>query len=148
MRNPLLTLLTIVIGLGILGLAGFAGYQMGLQHSAQLPANSSTTPRVMPGGDPNSHSDLFDRNHPGRFDRGQFRSRQFGNFGRSMGGPGGFFPGLRFLFPLLTLAILLGFAYWLGTRSGWQLVRTSQPAVVTTSPVEPAQPNTPEENIE
>jgi hypothetical protein len=80
-------------------------------------------------------------------DRGFGRGFGPGGFGMRGGMMGfGFFGPLMFLGRLLFWALVIWFAYWLFTKSGWQLTRKSQP-VVDSPTVEPApvEAPTPEE---
>lgn len=57
----------------------------------------------------------MDRGFRGEFGMGGFPMRGFG-----------FFPLLRFLTQILVLGLIAWLAYWLFTRSGWRLTRTTQ----------------------
>ena len=62
--------------------------------------------------------------------------RGFGHGGFSMRGFGPFFF-LRFLMQIVVLALILWFAYWLFTRSGWRLMRTTQTIEAQPKPSNP-----------
>ena len=121
MKRILLTLLAIVLVFGLFAAVGYTGYRFGYSQGVQATAGESLRPGLR----------LFD-------DFGQRGSRghDFG-FGRGSGG----FPLIRFgflpllgLLAVLTLAIL--FAYWLFTRSGWRLARTTPVAETPPPPAE------------
>ena len=136
MKKVILTLLGIIVVLGLFAAAGFAGYRLGFAQGARLIGNA-TRPQQPQQVRP------FDNFGP----RGM-PMRPFGNdFGRGIrrgfgGFPmmGFFFGPLRLLVPLLVLALFVWFIYWLFTRSGWQLVRTTQ--TTTTTPTPPPAPST------
>jgi hypothetical protein len=65
--------------------------------------------------------------------------REFGPGGFPMRGFG-FFAPIRFIGQLLVLALMVWFIYWLFTRSGWRLTRTTQTMETQTKPVEPETP--------
>jgi flagellar basal body-associated protein FliL len=120
MKKVLLTLLGVVIVLGVVGAAGFTGYRLGYSQGAQAASNGET-PNLRP----------FDRMGPDRspFDRfGMDHGFQRGMRGFPMMGFG-VFSLLRFLAQIAVLALIVWFAYWLLTRSGWRLTR--QTAQVT-----------------
>jgi hypothetical protein len=52
----------------------------------------------------------------------------------------GFFDPFRFLGQILALGMIVLFAYWLFTRSGWQWTRTSPAQTVETPPTPPPAP--------
>ena len=54
-------------------------------------------------------------------------SRGFGPGGFGMRGGMGFFAPLMFLGRILFWGLVIWFAYWLFTKSGWKLSRTPQP---------------------
>lgn len=130
MKKVLLTLVAGILVLGVIAAAGFAGYRFGYAQGAQASANGNT---VRPGllfndglGPRGMNGFGMDRH----FDRG------FGPGGFGMRGFG-FFSLFRFLIPLTLLGLILLFAYWLFTRSGWQFTRTTrtmetQPTVTET----------------
>jgi hypothetical protein len=139
MKKVLLSLLVIVIALGLLGAAGYAGYRYGfiqgmVAASVRNNTGSGSGPTVRPGGPG------FGMMQPGMPMMHNFGSqRGFDRGGFGMMGRGGF--GFRF-FPLLGMLVWLFFLgligagiYWLVSRSGWRLTRT---APVVAAPVPPA----------
>jgi hypothetical protein len=119
MKKVLLTLLAVVLVLGLFAATGYAGYRFGYARGAQAISNGDT-PR--PGLRP------FDNVGPrgmDRFEMDRDFQRGFGSRGFPMRGFG-FFSPLRFLIPIAVLALIVWFAFWLFTRSGWQLTRTAQ----------------------
>lgn len=145
MKKVLLSLLVIVIVLGLLGAASYAGYRYGLTQgmaAASIGMNDRSvgpqlgmSPRGMP-----MHEVGFQRG----FDRDGFGLIGRGAFGFSL------FP----LFGLLVWLLLLGLIgvgiYWLVIRSGLRLTRTAPAPVTTTTPtvVETPPPAPTEENRE
>ena len=131
MKKFLLSLLVIILALGLLGAAAFAGYRYGFVQgmfaaSSGPNANGQSPDRgfwMNPRGMP-MHNFGFNRG----FDRDGFGMMRRGGFGF------GFFPILGLLAWLLFLGLIIAGIYWLITRSRWRLTRTV-PAVAT--PVAP-----------
>ncbi|HLO17480.1 MAG TPA: hypothetical protein VK206_21790 [Anaerolineales bacterium] len=139
MKKVILTLLGIIVVLGLFAAAGFAGYRLGFAQGVRLTANGNATRPQQP-----QQVRPFDNFGP----RGM-PMRPFGNdFGRGIrrgfgGFPMmgfGFFGPVMFLGRILVFALIIWFVYWLFTRSGWQLVRTTQ--TTTTTPTPPPAPST------
>jgi hypothetical protein len=118
MRKVLLTLLVIILVLGLFAATGYAGYRFGYAPGVQATANGDDLrPALRP------FDDFGPREMPGRnfgFERGF--PRGFGPGGFPMMGFG-FFPLLMFLGLIALFALIIGFIYWLFTRSGWRLTR-------------------------
>jgi len=128
MKKGLLTLLAIIVIVGALAGAGYWGYHIGYNDRA---TGSETGPffgrsyHMDPGEMPfHRFDDGFNRG----FDRG------FGFSQRSMMQPGsyrnfsigyGYFSPLRVLWNVAILALIAWFVYWLFTKSGWQITRTT-----------------------
>ena len=139
MKKVLLTLLGIVLVLGLFAATGYAGYRFGYAQGAHAVANGNASPEgpaLRPfdefgrrGLDERNFN--FDRGFPRRFGPGRFPMMGFG-----------FFP-LMFLGRLLVLALMVAFAIWLVTRSGWRLTRTPV-ATTTTTTTTAATPPPPE----
>ena len=114
MKRILLTLLGVVIVIGALAGAGFAGYQIGFRQGAHI-ANGDGAPFV---GRPDFNSERLpfplDRGFERSFDR-DFPRGGFGYFGPFM-----------FLGHIVFWGLILLLAYLLFTRSGWRLTRTEQ----------------------
>jgi hypothetical protein len=126
MKRIGLTLLAVVVVLGLFAAVGYAGYRLGYVQSAQRTVNDQA-PELRP------FDGLDSRGMPGHnfgFERGF--QRGFGMLGFPMMGFG-FFSLFGLLAHIALLALLLGLAYWLFTRSGWRLARTVQ-TVQTTEP--------------
>jgi hypothetical protein len=116
MKRILLTLLAVIVVLGLFAATGYAGYRMGYAQGSERTADGQ-----MPGFRP------FERMGPGRMPMHEFGfGRGFDREFRPGGFPllgFGFFPLVGFLWRVAILAMIVGFAYWLFTRSGWQLTR-------------------------
>jgi hypothetical protein len=138
MRRFLLTLLAVLVILGGLAGAGFAGYRFGYQQGALAASDGEIT--IMPF----RRGDDFGLNRmpmhefgwgmrPG-FQRG---FGEFGIMGRGRGWGFGIFP----LFGLLVQLAILGFIVWLVYKllTGWRLSLTPR-SVPESSRVEPARP--------
>jgi hypothetical protein len=140
MKRVLLTLLALLVVFGLFAVAGYAGYRFGYARGAQTVQNTAD------GQAPELRR--FDDRGP-RFDRSLPRRMPVHDFGFERGFARGFgmrgFPGMGFgLFSLLELltrlailALIIGAAYWLFTRSGWQLTRTARTTETPPRPVEP-----------
>jgi hypothetical protein len=134
MKKVLLTLLTIVVVLGLFAATGFAGYRIGLMRGAQVAANGGTPNQQIrpfgnldPPGMPNFRND---------FGRELGRDFRFGR-GPMMGMGFGIFSLFGFLARIAVFALIIWFAYWLFTRSGWRLTRTVAVTEVQSKSVEP-----------
>ena len=135
MKKVLLSLLVIILALGLLGAAGYAGYRFGFMQGMMVASNiangkgngngPSVAPRfgMIPRGMP-MHNFGFQRG----FDRGGFGMMRAG-FGF------GIFPLFGLLARLLFWGLIIAGIVWLVTRSGWHLTRTTP---VATAPVSPA----------
>src|SRR6266508_1779225 len=140
MKKVLLTLLTVLVVLGLFAAAGYAGYRIGFMRGAQITANGATpNPQLRP-------FDNFDRHgipmpHFGD-DFGRGSRRGFCMRGFPMLGMGfGVFSLFAFLARIAVFALIIWFIYWLFTRSGWRLTRTTpivenQPKPTETEPKE------------
>ena len=132
MKRVLLTLLAVVVVLGLFAAAGFTGYRFGYAQGARAAVNGDEVrPQIGPFRD---------------FGPNRMPMRDFGferGFHREFGMHG--FPGMGFgffsIFGLLgriaVLALVVGFIYWLFTRSGYRLTRTVQTTEPEPQPVEP-----------
>ena len=141
MKKVLLTLLTVVLVLGLFAAAGYAGYRFGFMRGAQTTANGNPSgPQVRP-------FDNFDRPrmpmHNFGDDFGRGIRRGFGMRGFPMMGMGfGFFSPLMFPGRIVVFALIIWFIYWLFTRSGWRLTRTTQ--ITEPQPPQPTETETKE----
>ena len=133
MRRFILTLLALILVLGLFAAVGFAGYRFGYARGVQATASGETLrPQIGPFGGfgPNRmpmHNFGFERGFQRGWDRG------FPMLGI------GFFPLWGLLWRILVLGLIVWFVYWLFTRSGWQLTRTTQTATAATPPAPPAE---------
>jgi hypothetical protein len=137
MKRILLTLLAAVVVLGLFAAVGFTGYRFGYAQGVQATANGDEVrPRMGP----------FDDLRPGRMPRHNFGfERGFGRgFGMDefrMGGAPwigfGLFSLWSFLWRIAVLGLIIWVVYWLFTRSGWRLTRTTQTIQPEPPPVEP-----------
>ena len=120
MKKVLLTLLAVVVVLGLFAATGYAGYRFGYVQGAQGIDNIQA-PEIR----------RFDGMGPNRMPMHDFDNRFDRDFERGFGSRGfpmqgfGFFP-LMFLGWIAILALIVGFVYWLFTRSGWRVTRTVQ----------------------
>jgi hypothetical protein len=128
MKKVLLTILAVIVIVGALAGAGFAGYRIGYVQGAAANGNAPffmrpdrMNPNNMPGF--RRDSDLW--RQPYRF---------------PMMGRGGFGFNVvalfRSLWNIAILALILWFVYWLFTQSGWRITRqtnskTESPAAKT-----------------
>lgn len=128
MKKVLLTLLTIVVVLGLFAAAGFAGYRVGYMQGARSQITASGN---APAPQLRSFDD-FDRRGMPMHGFGFGRGSQRGFGGMPMMGMGfGLFGLFGFLLRIALFALVIWFAYWLFSRSGWRLART---VPVTESP--------------
>ncbi len=115
MKKVLLTLLAVIVILGALAGAGYAGYRIGYNQGATASGNLPFFGRG-------------ERMHPNlmpNLDRGfgypmqPYRSPMMGrgDFGFT------FFSPFRILWNLAILALIIWFVYWLFTKSGWRITR-------------------------
>ena len=126
MKKVLLTILAVIVVAGVLAGAGFAGYRIGYQQGAHSTLTTNTTPNdKTPFMHPFGFQDMPMHNFGRDSDRGF--SHGFGPGGFGMRGGMGFFAPLMFLGRILFWGLVIWFAYWLFTKSGWKLSRTPQP---------------------
>jgi len=112
MKKTLLTLFVLIAAIGLLAGAGFTGYRMGL-------ANATTSTGPAFGRSFHMNPQLMQTDHFGRgFDHNQMM-RPGGFNGRSTG----YFAPIHFLWNIAVLGLVIWFAYWLFTKSGWQVTR-------------------------
>ena len=130
MKRVFLILLSIVVVIGVLAGAGFAGYQIGLRQGARASASDEIRPFLdRPNFGLERGPFAFDRGFEHRFER----SFPHGGFQMMRRGGFGFFGPFMFLGHILFWGLILLLVYWLFTRSGWRLTRTEQ-TVQQTSP--------------
>jgi hypothetical protein len=126
MKKVLLTLLAMILVIGVLAGAGFAGYRIGYTRGVQASANGDAPlfgrferfgPERIPMPNFGSDSDRgFDSGFPHRGFQMMQRGRGFGMFSP-----------LMFLAHLAIWALVVGLVYLLFTRSGLRLSLTKQP---------------------
>ena len=122
MKKILLVLLTVIVILGVLAGAGFTGYRIG--YTQGTLASSDGAARVAPWNRDWNQQVMPMHNFGRDFGRG------FGPGGYAMMGRDGmgFFSPFTFLGRILFLALIIWFAYWLFTKSGWKFSLTRQQA--------------------
>jgi uncharacterized membrane protein len=138
MKKVLLTLLALVLTVGLLGAAGFAGYQFGYRQGALSTSNGNAQVSPLPRNNGPRGMPMM----PFGFGRGfGFGPRGFGiiRHGGMMGF--GFFGPLMLLLRILFWVLVIWVIYLLITRSGWRLTRQS-----TANPPASAQPSAPAES--
>lgn len=117
MKRILLTLLAVIVILGLFAATGYTGYRFGYARGVQAVANGND---ARPGLGP------FDDFGPRRMPMHRFGSeRGWGPGGYPMMGFG-FFSVWMLLGRAAILVLVVWFVYWLFTRSGWRLTRTTQ----------------------
>ncbi len=139
MKRFLLSLLVIVLALGLLGAAAFAGYRVGLIRG-MLVSSSGNSQTVRPGLRQNPNPFGMPMHNFGSGRGFNFDGRG-GMMRRGMGFGFGLFPIFGFGFGLLARLLFWGLIIagivWLVTRSGWRLTRTAPvaaaPAATTTT---------------
>jgi len=118
MKKVLLTLLAVIVILGALAGAGYAGYRIGYSQGSTASGNTPflgrgerINPHLMPGID----RDFGFRMQP-------YRSPMMGRgiFGFTMFSP------LRILWNIAILVLIIWFVYWLFTKSGWRITRQKE----------------------
>ena len=124
MKKFLLSLLILIVGLGLLAGAGFAGYRIGVSNrlastgaAPELRRPFQMHPQFMPRNDFGRGFDHYSMMRPGGFN------------GRSIG----FFSPLRAIWNIALLGLVLWFVYWLFTKSGWQITRKTDVSTETNS---------------
>ena len=115
MKKVLLTLLAVVVIIGALAGAGFAGYRIGYTQGVTSDGNAPLfmrPDRINPNTMPGFRRDSGLWNQP-------YYSPMMGrgDFGFNI-----FYP-LRFLWNIAVLALVIWFVYWLFTKSGWHITR-------------------------
>jgi len=119
MKKVLLTLLAILLVFGVVAAAGFTGYRFGYIRGLQTTAGGQAPePRPFANAGPRGmpmHNLGMERGFHRGFGMGGFPMMGFG-----------FFSPPRFLVQITVLALIIWFAYWISTRSGWRLTRTTQ----------------------
>ena len=154
MKRFLLSLLIIILALGLLGAAAFAGYRYGFVQGMLVSSNGNSQAarpglRANPFGMPMHNFGL---------NRGFDFDGRGGMMRRGFGGGYGIFPlfsfGLGLLARLLFWGLIIAGIVWLVTRSGWRLTRNAPVAATpaatttTTTTVEESSPPAPPSNEE
>jgi len=131
MKKVLLSLLVIILALGLLGAAGYAGYRYGFTQGMITASNAAS-------GNGQSVSPWFGMNPRGMPMHNFGNQRGFDRNGFGMMGRGGFgfgfFPLFGLLLRLLFWGLIIAGIVWLITRSGWRLTRAAPVAAVPVSP--------------
>jgi uncharacterized membrane protein len=129
MKKVLLTLLAVIVVVGALGAAGFAGYRIGFAQGATASGNVTT---VGPFGHMNPNQmpmHRFNDNFGPGFNRPS-RMMGYGVYGMN------FFSPFHFLWNIVVLGLIIWFVYWLFTKSGWRITRTTNTPQDSTSKIE------------
>ena len=144
MKKVLLSLLALILVIGVLAGAGFAGYRVGYDQGVRASGNDNTAPT---GRSENSGRDEmpmfnFGRNPDGGpergFERGLDRGFLRGDFRMLPRGRGfGMFSPLMLLAHLAIWVLVIGLIYLLFTRSGLRLSLTRQPVQDSPANIEP-----------
>jgi uncharacterized membrane protein len=125
MKKVFLTIIAVVVAIGVLAGAGFAGYRFGFMQGIQTTSNGTA---------PSLSRDRMPQFHPGLFDRDFGRGVAPNYFSMMPYGRGfGFFSPLLFLGRIVFWVLVIWFVYWLFTRSGWRLSRTPKSAETATA---------------
>ena len=138
MKKVLLTLFGIILVLGVLAGAGFAGYRFGYMQGATANIDGTSLPALrdrgfgLQGMPMHGFGNNFERrfnNMPGH--------QNFGFMERGRGGGFGFFSPFRFILQIAVIGLIIWLAYKLFTGNGWNLSLTRQtvetPKVETTT---------------
>ncbi|HSM72974.1 MAG TPA: hypothetical protein VK851_15665 [Anaerolineales bacterium] len=129
MKKVFLTLLAMIVIVGALIGTGYWGYRIGYVDSA---TGSDGGPFFGRSYHMNPNQMPFHR-----YDRGfgfdQHPMMRPGGY-HSLGMGFGYFSPLRILWNIAILALIVWFAYWLFTKSGWQITRKVEIAQNTDSP--------------
>jgi hypothetical protein len=144
MKKVLLTLLGIIVVVGVLAGAGFAGYRIGYMQAATANANGVSQPALsyrgfgLQGMPMHNFGNDFDErgfnNVPGH--------QGFGMMDRGRGGRGfGFMSPLFFLLQIAFWALVIWLAYMAIKGSGWKLSLTRQKAEVSLGEVTASSPD-------
>lgn len=118
MKKVLLTILAVVIVMGVLTGAGFAGYRIGYIQGVRTTSDG-VAPSLGRDRLPQFHPGIFDRG----FDRGMIPNRSF-MMQRDRGF--GFFSPFQFLWRIALLGLVLWLGYMLFKGSGWHLTLNRQ----------------------
>jgi len=131
MKKTLLVLLVVILSLGALASAGYAGYRIGYAQGAGGDAPFAFHGKIFRADSLPAYR--FD----GGFERGPQPGFGPGGFSRMERGRGfGFFSPLSFLLPFAVLGLIVWFGYKLFKGNGWQLSFTRQPAAAAPAKTE------------
>ena len=139
MKKILLSLLAVIVVLGLFAVAGYAGYRLGYVQGVQSkttagsPSTSNPNPLLRPFNNFNFGSGMHQA--PTR----RFRSGR--GFRRGVPVTGFGFGVFALFVSLARVAVLIaifllviGFIYWLLTRTGWRLTRVAQTSTTPPPP--------------
>ncbi|NJC98524.1 MAG: hypothetical protein C3F07_16705 [Anaerolineales bacterium] len=116
MKKALLITLSVIVVLGLFAGVGLVGYRFGFSQGLQTSANGPARfGDRFPQFDRPLQPRLYDRDFNRGFPPGHPLMMQRGRFG--------FFAPLAFLWRIAVIGLVIWFAYWLFTRSGWQITR-------------------------
>jgi hypothetical protein len=126
MKKWLIRILLVVVAIGALAGAGFAGYRIGLSQGMQLSGNFDDVPRFVERFHKDGIPGLPLGVHPNDrgFDR-EFGPRGFHGRGFGLSSP------IFFLLKVAVLGLIVWGVYKLFTGNGWQLSFTRQPTETT-----------------
>jgi hypothetical protein len=130
MKKVLLTLLAMILVIGVLAGAGFAGYRVGYDQGARASGNDNTPLMGRPENPGRDRMPMFNfgRDSDHRFDRGPDHGFPRGDFRIMPHGRGfGMFSPFMFLAHIAIWVLVIGLVYLLFTRSGLRLSLTKQP---------------------
>jgi len=128
MKKILLTLLAVIVIVGALAGAGYAGYRFGYTNGLTGSGNAPVF----------GHYFHMDPDEMPMYRFGNGFDRGFGFNNRPMMRPGGFrtlgfgyFSPFLLLWRVAIIALILWFAYWLFTKNGWQITRKTDTSAMT-----------------
>lgn len=139
MKKVLLTLLSIIVVVGVLAGAGFAGYRIGYNQGARAVSVTKGTVQLPPR---NFNHNFGPQNMPmmrnfgNGFERGFNRGMGPGGFGMMGRGRGfGFFGPLQFLVHVAVWVLVIWLIYMAIKGSGWRLTRQPAQSAKVETPV-------------
>ena len=127
MKKVLLTLFGIIVVVGVLAGAGFAGYRFGYMQGATAEVDRASLPAFRDRGFGLRGMPMH--NFGNNFERGFIMipgHQGFGYMERGHGGGFGFFSPFRFLVQIAIVGLIIWLAYKLFTGNGWTLSLTRQ----------------------
>ena len=134
MKKIFLTIVAIILLLGALAGAGYAGYRIGYNNGARSTGNPPLVDRFERFGQDRMPMHSFGKDFDHGFNRG-FGPGSFGMMHRDM--EFGFFPIFAFLARIAVLGLIVWLIYLLITRSGWKLSLARQEVESTSAKTDP-----------